>query len=125
MAGVSGIQWKALSVSDKLNILKSYMTKGVLQIRKKDIAKELCLAESTLRTIVQNRRDIEEVASQGGCKRQKIKHGKFDDLEKILLEWLHEARSSNLLINENILTEKAHEVARKLNLVISLDHVDG
>lgn len=116
MAGVSGIKRKALSVSDKLNILKSYDEGCASNKKQKDIAKDLGLAASTLRTIVQNRRDIEEVASQGSCKRQKIKHGKFDDLEKILLEWFHEARSSNLPINGNILTEKAHEIARKLNL---------
>ena len=90
MADRGGIKRKALSVTDKLNILKMYDEKSVNK-NQKEIAKEMDLPASTLRTILANRSKIESSAMTGSCKRQKIKHGKFDELEHILLEWFNQA----------------------------------
>ncbi|KAE9528898.1 hypothetical protein AGLY_012473 [Aphis glycines] len=115
MADRGGIKRKALSVTDKLNILKMYDEKSVNK-NQKEIAKEMDLPVSTLRTILANKSKIESSAMTGSCKRQKIKHGKFDELEHILLEWFNQARTLNLPVNGNIVTEKAHEIAKRLNI---------
>jgi len=47
---------------------------------------------------------------------QKIKHGNYDELEQILLEWFNQTRTLNLPVNGNIVTEKAHEMAQHLNI---------
>jgi len=115
MADRGGIKRKALSVTDKLNILKMYDEKSVNK-NQKEIAKEMDLPASTLRTILANRSKIESSAMTDSCKRQKIKHGKFDELEHILLEWFNQARTLNLPVNGNIVTEKAHEIVKRLNI---------
>lgn len=116
MAERRGIKRKALSVIDKLNILKSYDEKSGTK-NQKEIAAELDLPDaSTLRTILTNRKKIEDSAVMGGCKQQKIKHGKFEQLEEILLDWFNQARALNLPVNGNIVTEKAHEIAKRLNI---------
>lgn len=112
----SGIKRKALSISDKLNILKKY-DEGLAEKKKqKDIANELGIPPSTLRTLLKNRHEIEQSSLLGGSKRQKLKHGKYEELENILLEWFQQARSLNYPINGGIITEKAMEIAARLNL---------
>ncbi|XP_060860796.1 tigger transposable element-derived protein 4-like [Metopolophium dirhodum] len=112
----SGIKRKALTISDKLNILKKY-DEGLAEKKKqKDIANELGIPPSTLRTLLKNRHEIEQSSLLGGSKRQKLKHGKYEELENILLEWFQQARSLNYPINGGIITEKAMEIAARLNL---------
>jgi len=52
----------------------------------------------------------------GNCKRQKIKHGNYDELKQILLEWFHQVRTLNLPVNGNIVTEKAHEIVQRFDI---------
>ena len=52
----------------------------------------------------------------GGCKRQKIKAGKYEELERVMLEWFHQARSANLPVSGPIMKEKAFEVAGRLSI---------
>lgn len=55
----SGVKRKALSIDDKLNIIKQYDEKiGVLN--KHQIATELGLPSSSLRTILKSRNEIEK-----------------------------------------------------------------
>ncbi|KAE9528840.1 hypothetical protein AGLY_012415 [Aphis glycines] len=89
MADRGGIKRKALSVTDKLNILKMYDEKSVNK-NQKEIAKEMDLPVSTLRTILANKSKIESSAMT--------------------------ARTLNLPVNGNIVTEKAHEIAKRLNI---------
>ncbi|GFS65725.1 tigger transposable element-derived protein 4 [Trichonephila clavipes] len=79
-SGPSGIKRKALSISDKLNILKKYDEGCKANKKQKEIAEELGIAPSTLRTVLKSRVDIEK--NVGGTKRQKLKHAKHEDLEK-------------------------------------------
>ncbi|KAE9522579.1 hypothetical protein AGLY_017001 [Aphis glycines] len=112
----SGIKRKALSISDKLNIFKKY-DEGLAEKKKqKDIANELGIPPSTLRTLLKNRHEIEQSSLLGGRKRQQLKHGKYEELENILLEWFQQARSLNYPINGGIITEKAMEIPARLNL---------
>lgn len=83
------------------------------------------LPASTLRTILANRSKIESSAMTSSCKRQKIKHGKFDELEHILLEWFNQASTLNLPVNGNIVTEKHMKLLNVLILMNFLDLVAG
>lgn len=112
---MSGIKRKALSIEDKLKILKTFDENSFIK-NQKQIAEELNIPASTLRTILKNRKELEELAVQGGTKRKKIKTSKFEELEKVLLQWFQQARSLHLPVNGVILTEKAKEVAKELKI---------
>lgn len=49
-------------------------------------------------------------------KRQKMKHGNYDELEQKWLEWFNQAHTLNLPVNSNIVTEKANDIAKRLNI---------
>lgn len=94
----SGVKRKALSVTEKREILCQYDAECTLRNQKK-IAQLLDLKSSTLRTILQNRSNIEEQAAAGRCKRRKIKTAKFEELETVLLAWVQQARGANIVLN--------------------------
>lgn len=52
----------------------------------------------------------------GGVQRKKQKVGKFDKLEKVLVEWLHQARALKLPISGPIICEKARKIAEGLQI---------
>jgi len=82
----AGVKRKALSIDDKLRIIKLYDEKiGVFN--KQQIDDQLRLPSSSLRTILKNRKEIEKNAFSGSTKRQKVRNGKHEQLENILLEW--------------------------------------
>ncbi|CAI6349299.1 unnamed protein product [Macrosiphum euphorbiae] len=111
----AGVKRKALSIDDKLRIIKLYDEKiGVFN--KQQIADQLGLPSSSLRTILKNRKEIEKNAFSGSTKRQKVRNGKNEQLENILLEWFRQARTLNLAVNGPVLTEKANEIAKRLNI---------
>ncbi|CAB3224717.1 unnamed protein product [Arctia plantaginis] len=109
------VKRKALSLQEKMKILKIFdensQTKNQTQL-----AAELQLPTSTLRTILKNREEIIEKYSLGGVGRKKLKAGKFVKLEKVLIEWFHRARASKLPINGRILCDKAREIADNLQI---------
>ncbi|GFT16918.1 tigger transposable element-derived protein 6 [Trichonephila clavipes] len=82
--------------------------------KQKEIAEELGIAPSTLRTVLKSRVDIEK--NVGGTKRQKLKHAKHEDLEKVLVEWFQQARSNNYPLSGGVIMEKAKEIASHLNI---------
>ena len=104
---------KALTVEEKLSFLKRYDQEYPAKTQKQ-LAEEFGIPGSTLRTILKNRSKIVEVV--GGCKRQKLRAGQYEDLEEILLEWFHQARATNLPISGPILKEKAFEIAGRLSI---------
>jgi len=100
------VKRKTLSIDDKLNIIKLYDGKiGVFN--KQQIADQLRLPSSSLRTIMKNRKEIEINAFSGSTKRQKVRNDKNEQLENILLEWFRQARTLNLAVNGPVLTEKS------------------
>ncbi|GFW65715.1 tigger transposable element-derived protein 6 [Trichonephila clavipes] len=113
-SGPSGIKRKALSISDKLNILRKYDEGCKANKKQKEIAEELGIAPSTLRTVLKSRVDSEK--NVGGTKRQKLKHAKHEDLEKVLVEWFQQARSNNYPLSGGVIMEKAKEIASHLNI---------
>ena len=109
------VKRKCLSVDDKLKILKHYDERCTSK-KQKEITDELNLPPSTLRTILENREAIEANAMHGGVQWKKVKVDKFDDLEKVLLEWFRQAHALHLPINGPILTKKMKEIALQLHI---------
>ncbi|XKL59812.1 hypothetical protein PGB90_000828 [Kerria lacca] len=105
---------KALSIAEKLEILRKYDENIVM--KQSELADSLGIPGSTLRTILNNRKEIEENAKQTGGKRMKLRAGKFEELEDILMKWFLQARATNIPINGPVLREKATEIARKLHV---------
>lgn len=50
-------------------------------------------------------------------KRKKLKVGKFDKLEQLLVDWLHQTRALKIQISDPILSEKAREIAKGLQIL--------
>lgn len=109
----AGVKRKAFSVDDKLNIIKLYDKKTG---NKQQIADQLGLPSSSLRTIMKNRKEIEKNTFPGSTKRRKVINGKNEQLKNNLLEWFRQARTLNLAVNVPVLTEKASEIAKNLNI---------
>ena len=80
---------KALSLADKIEILRKHDEHVVL--KQCDLAESLGIPGSTLRTILSNRKQIEEDAKNSGGKRQKVRSGKLEELEDILMKWFLQA----------------------------------
>lgn len=108
-----GIKRKALSVDEKIKILKDVDENSNLS--RVQLAKKLKLPVSTLNGIVAKRNVI--LNSSGPCqKNKKLKKGKYEDIEKKLVMWFKQFRSANIPINGTILKEKADEIAKTLNI---------
>lgn len=71
-------------MSEKCEILRKYDQNTSLN--QKEFAASLGISSSTLKTIVSDRKNIEEHAVLGSGKRRKVKSGKYDNLENILLQ---------------------------------------
>jgi len=50
------------------------------------------------------------------CKRQRLKEGKFNDIEIILVKWFHQARASLMPYDGPVLKEKALQIVKQLNV---------
>ncbi|XP_063360017.1 tigger transposable element-derived protein 4-like [Cydia amplana] len=109
------IKRKALSLEEKAMILKIY--DGKSQTKKQtELAAELQMPVSTLRTILKNRKVIQEKGYLGTAKRKRQKVGKFYKLENILAEWFHKARALKQPMNGRIICAKAREIAESLHI---------
>ncbi|XP_045496574.1 tigger transposable element-derived protein 4-like [Colias croceus] len=109
------IKRKALSIQEKIKILNVFDKKSQTK-NQTQLAAELQLPVSTLRTILKNREEIKEKYRLGGVQRKKQKVGKFDKLEKVLVEWFHQARALKLPISGPIICEKARKIAECLQI---------
>ncbi|CAK1556035.1 unnamed protein product [Leptosia nina] len=109
------IKRKALSLQEKIEILKVFDTKSQTT-NQTQLAAELNLPVSTLRTIIKKRGEIKEKYKLGSAQRKKHKVGKFDKLEKVLVEWIHQTRALKLPINGPIICEKARIIANGLKI---------
>lgn len=106
---------KALSIEEKLKILKAYDNRGASGSLK-SLANSLKLPPSTLQTIVKNRAKIKESATNSSAGRKKMKSAKYENVETILREWITQARHANIPLSGPIILEKAAEIGRSLNI---------
>lgn len=108
---------KALSLKDKIEILKEFDRSAGLT--KVELAKKLDIPVSTLKTIVYDRKKIEDRAAACGSfasKKLRVQEGKFPEVEDILITFLTQCRASNIPVSGPLLMEKAQEIAVKLNV---------
>lgn len=108
------ISRKALSLTEKLSILHKYDSNPSLE--KTKIAESLNISESTLRTIIVKRKEIQKRAIEGSNKRKKIKHGKYYNLEQILIQWINKRHDSSAPVNGPIIQRKALKIAKSLKI---------
>ncbi|KAH7935220.1 hypothetical protein HPB52_004808 [Rhipicephalus sanguineus] len=78
---------------------------------KASIARDLNIPESSLKTILAKKHSILLNAAKFGLNRKAAKDGKYAAMEKALVEWLRQARSSGIAVDGAILKEKAETVA--------------
>lgn len=110
----TGIKRKPLSLSEKLHIIQT--VDGFPSVPRTKISKELGIPVSTVNTIMLNRSKIlkQSLTQQPGRKRMKT--GKYEKVEEVLVEWFRQKRALNLTINGRVLKSKAEEIAMKLNI---------
>lgn len=114
---VKRLKRKALTLHDKINILK-YFDDNIGTRKRSEIELDLNIPHSTLHYILKDRVDIENTYK---CrpdigKRKRARAGKYDFLEKVLMEWYKETQASKTAINGPMLSQKAHDVAKALNI---------
>ncbi|XP_065218086.1 tigger transposable element-derived protein 6-like [Planococcus citri] len=105
---------KVLSLAEKLSIINE-CDKNV-GAKQCDLAKSFGIPTSSLRTILSKRKAIEDASEEFESKRKKIRCGKHDELEKILLDWFTQARAMNIPIDGPLLKSKGLEIAKKLGI---------
>ena len=66
--------------------------------------------------MLKSRPEIEQNGLVWGSKRQKVKHRKYKELEKALLEWFQQACSLNCPVNCGVITEKIKQIAAQHNI---------
>ena len=106
---------KAISISEKLEIIRKHKENTLNQ---KQSEESLRIPSSTLRTIIKRRDSISE-ATTGGTKRKKVKSGKYEDIDTILLERIHQSRDASVPLSGPIIQEKAREIVGRLNIEFS------
>ncbi|KAH7936404.1 hypothetical protein HPB52_023109 [Rhipicephalus sanguineus] len=83
---------------------------------KASIARDLNIPESSLKTILTKKDSILLKAAKFGLNRKAAKDGKYAAMEKALVEWLCQARSSGIAVDGAILKEKAETVALRCSI---------
>lgn len=106
---------KVLSLQDKRKILQVHDETSHIK-NQTELSAELQISVSTLRAILRDRHEIEEQCKSEGEKRKKMEVGQFEKLEKVLAQWLYQARAINLPISNTILCENAHKIAKSLHI---------
>lgn len=103
-----------LTLGEKLRIIEeAEKRKGAT---KASIAREFNIPESSLKTILAKKDSILANASKFGLKRKAAKEGKYVDMEKVLVEWLRQARSSGIAVDGATLKEKAESIALRCRI---------
>ncbi|KAL1445199.1 hypothetical protein MTO96_029304 [Rhipicephalus appendiculatus] len=105
---------KPLTLGEKLRIIEeAEKRKGTT---KASIACDLNIPESSLKTILAKKDSILLNASKFGLDRKAAKDGKYAAMEKALVEWLRQARSSGIAVDGAILKEKAEIIALRCGI---------
>lgn len=88
----------AISLDMKLKVLTEVNKK---LMSKTDIAKSFNIPKSTLFTIIKNRDSIMKAEEIGvSSSRNRSREGKFQQIEKMLYEWLKLMRSKNIPVDD-------------------------
>ncbi|KAH7948044.1 hypothetical protein HPB52_018038 [Rhipicephalus sanguineus] len=85
---------KPLTLGEKLRIIEEAEKRN--GATKASIARDLNIPESSLKTILTKKDSILLNAAKFGLNRKAAKDGKYAAMEKALVEWLRQARSSGI-----------------------------
>ncbi|KAH7969841.1 hypothetical protein HPB52_022362 [Rhipicephalus sanguineus] len=105
---------KPLTLGEKLRIIEEVEKRN--GATKASIAHHLNIPESSLKTILAKKDSILLNAAKFGLNRKAAKDGKYAAMEKALVEWLRQARSSGIAVDGAILKEKAERVALRCGI---------
>ncbi|KAH7967679.1 hypothetical protein HPB52_001639 [Rhipicephalus sanguineus] len=105
---------KPLTLGEKLRIIEEAEKRN--GATKASIARDLNIPESSLKTILAKKNSILLNAAKFGLNRKAAKDGKYAAMEKALVEWLRQARSSGIAVDGAILKEKAETVALRCGI---------
>ncbi|KAH7955687.1 hypothetical protein HPB52_002885 [Rhipicephalus sanguineus] len=105
---------KPLTLGEKLRIIEEEEKRN--GATKASIARDLNIPESSLKTILAKKDSILLNAAKFGLNRKAAKDGKYAAMEKALVEWLRQARSSGIAVDGAILKEKAETVALRCGI---------
>ncbi|KAH7975829.1 hypothetical protein HPB52_005635 [Rhipicephalus sanguineus] len=105
---------KPLTLGEKLGIIEEAEKRN--GATKASIARDLNIPESSLKTILAKKDSILLNAAKFGLNRKAAKDGKYAAMEKALVEWLRQARSSGIAVDGAILKEKAETVALRCGI---------
>ncbi|KAH7968718.1 hypothetical protein HPB52_010803 [Rhipicephalus sanguineus] len=105
---------KPLTLGEKLRIIEEAEKRN--GATKASIARDLNIPESSLKTILAKKDSILLNAAKFGLNRKAAKDGKYAAMEKALVEWLRQARSSGIAVDGAILKEKAETVALRCGI---------
>ena len=105
----------SLSLKQRFDILKA-VDKAHGHGSKSRIAKEFGIANSTLSTIIKERKRIEAAFEESKFQpqRKRIRSAKYEDIESGLLLWFKGIREKNLPVSGPILQTKAEEIAKEM-----------
>lgn len=112
------VKRKALTVAEKIEVLKEYDSNNNKLIKRKRLVKLLGIPDSSLRSI-KSRHQIKKNAFGGAMKPQKVRARKYDELEKTLLQWYNQACTPKIPVNGPVLQSKAQEISAMLSLEFS------
>ena len=104
-------KYKYLSVAQKLEIISSH-DRG---ISKAQIARDFCVSESSIRSIIKNRSSIEEMKGETSLdKDYKIRDLKVKEMEGLLLIWIEDNNARRIPMSKAIIQTKAKRIYMKL-----------
>ncbi|KAH7947111.1 hypothetical protein HPB52_007542 [Rhipicephalus sanguineus] len=104
---------KPLTLGEKLHIIEEAEKRN--GATKASIARDLNIPESSLKTILAKKDSILLNAAKFGLNRKAAKDGKYAAMEKALVEWLRQARSSGIAVDGAILKDKAETQLQPLD----------
>ena len=81
----------------------------------KDVAKRFSIPGSTLAIWKKNKEKIFGAFQNLSLKRQRVKAGTYEKLNKALLKWFTSMRGNNIPFSGSILLEKTHEFVKAFN----------
>lgn len=104
---------RALSLSDKLDILEKY--DHLPKMGQREAAGKLNISQSVLGRILKKRQEIESEALQNESQSRKWKRsGKDANVECALKEWFVKVRDKDARVSGTLLRQKANELAAKM-----------
>jgi hypothetical protein len=108
MATNTNIKRRALSVSEKLGIIKKVDAQP--HVMRTKVIKQLSIPMSILNNIMSSKKNIPQqcVTTHPGRKRLKI--SKYEKTDSVLLGWFRQKQALNIPIQDPMLYKKAEEI---------------